>query len=212
MSISFQGVCFFYNKKKYPFNLINLNFELQEDEKVCIHGRTGEGKTTLFKLLFREVSPQKGNILVDTTLLAKEKSLHDKIVFIFQSPVDQFLFPSIKDEFLFYTNTTDGDDILQNIRELSDLFKVNVDDYFQRDMYSISHGEMRILQLILHLSRPSEYTILDEPATFLDLDIQDQFISYLDKIHNKGILIFTKYPEIYTSVVDRSVHLETLHS
>lgn len=212
MGIRIEDVCFSYKKKNYSFSFHNLNLQLKPSEKVCIHGATGSGKTTLFRLLFRDITPSSGNIFIDEVPLKKEKSLHNKVTFLFQKPEDQFLFPVINDEVLCKINNNSKEGISNNISELCELFKVKIEDYNSRDIYSISVGELRLLQLILNISQPSEYIILDEPTTFLDSDHCNRFLSYIKEMKNRGILILTKYPDIFDSFVERNISLSTIQS
>ena len=38
----------------------DVNFELQEGERVALIGENGSGKSTLFRLLTRDISPDRG--------------------------------------------------------------------------------------------------------------------------------------------------------
>ncbi|CRG95107.1 ABC transporter B family member 5, putative [Plasmodium gallinaceum] len=65
-SIKYENVSFSYNnfdenKKEV---LKNINFEINENEKVAIIGKSGSGKSTLWKLLTREYE-YEGNIYID---------------------------------------------------------------------------------------------------------------------------------------------------
>ncbi|HEX37656.1 MAG TPA: ABC transporter ATP-binding protein [Candidatus Cloacimonetes bacterium] len=212
MSIRFENVSFAYKKVKSPFQLHNLNFVLNADEKICIHGKTGAGKTTLFRLLLRDLAPGEGKIFLDDLVLPKEKNLYKKVSFIFQKPEDQFIFPVINDEFEFITEDQDNNNILQNISKLCKLFNVTIENFLDRDLYSVSIGELRLLQIIFALSMQSKYLILDEPTTFLDHENQIQFLTHIKKIKDKGVLILTKHLEIYSSIVERNISLISLQS
>ena len=40
----------------------DVNFELQEGERVALIGENGSGKSTLFRLLARDISPDRGAV------------------------------------------------------------------------------------------------------------------------------------------------------
>ncbi len=206
MSIICQNIFFAYaNRKPNSLILEDFNFELSNNETKCLYGGTGSGKTTLFNLLFGELKTRKGKILIDNTPLQKEKILFEKAAFLFQEPEKQFVFPSIQDEYKFLTSQKNGNAIAQNIKELCDRFNVMIEIFFGRDIYELSLGELRLLQIIFSFSAASEYLILDEPADHLENVHRLIFSDLIKSINNRGILILTKYPELYETVADTSI-------
>ncbi|CDU20200.1 uncharacterized protein PY17X_1358700 [Plasmodium yoelii] len=65
-SIKFENVNFIYNKfdKDKKLILKNINFEIKKNEKIAIIGKSGSGKSTIWKLLTREYE-YEGNIYID---------------------------------------------------------------------------------------------------------------------------------------------------
>ncbi|SCM11089.1 ABC transporter B family member 5, putative [Plasmodium chabaudi adami] len=65
-SIKFENVNFTYNKfdKDQKIILKNINFEIKKNEKVAIIGKSGSGKSTIWKLLTRQYE-YEGNIYID---------------------------------------------------------------------------------------------------------------------------------------------------
>lgn len=63
LKLSFNNVSFQYEEGAYVLKDINLN--LRQYEKVTFTGRTGVGKTTLFKLITGLLKPTKGNITIN---------------------------------------------------------------------------------------------------------------------------------------------------
>lgn len=206
MSILCQNIFFAYVNRK-PDSLIfeNLNFELSNNETKCLYGGTGSGKTTLFSLLFGELKTRKGNILIDNIPLQKEKTLFKKVAFLFQEPEKQFVFPSIQDEYNFLTLQQNDIAITQNIKELCEIFNVKIEYFFDRNIYELSLGELRLLQIIFSFSAATEYLILDEPADHLENAHRLKLFDLIKSTKNRGILILTKYHELYKTVADKSI-------
>ncbi|KRT84300.1 ABC transporter ATP-binding protein [Oryctes borbonicus] len=85
--IEFKQIKMRYDKS-LPYVLNNLNFTINQDEKIGIVGRTGAGKSSIISALFQLVSTE-GEILIDNlnieTILFQ--NLRSKISIIPQEPV-----------------------------------------------------------------------------------------------------------------------------
>src|SRR5579862_7848665 len=92
--------------KKYgtgTFGLSNLSLSVDKGEFVFLVGPTGSGKTTIFRLLIRDVLPTEGSITVDEwdiVNLPKSKipNLRKKVGVIFQDLkllIDRTIFENV---------------------------------------------------------------------------------------------------------------------
>jgi len=213
MSILCQNLTFNYSKRKSNSRLFEeFGFELNNNETKCIYGGTGSGKTTLFNLLFGEMKPNKGKILIDNVPLNKDKKLFDKVAFLFQELEKQFVFPSIRDEYNFLINHSNENAITQNINELCKIFNVKIEAFFHKDIYELSRGELRLLQVIFSFSAETKYLILDEPADHLEKILREKLFDLIKSTNNKGILILTKYHELYETVADESIPINAKYA
>ena len=59
--LRFDDVSFAYNDGKIPI-LVESDFSLRQNTKITIMGQNGSGKTTIFKMILGELTPQKGKI------------------------------------------------------------------------------------------------------------------------------------------------------
>ena len=59
--VSFDNVCFSFNDKK-KIILECADFTVRENTKITIMGQNGAGKSTIFKLLMRELKPESGKV------------------------------------------------------------------------------------------------------------------------------------------------------
>src|SRR3990167_5941217 len=77
---------------KYPYGNLALNdasFEIADNEFVYLVGPSGAGKTTILRLLLREVMPASGRVIVDNEEISSNKyhtlsTLRQKIGIVFQ--------------------------------------------------------------------------------------------------------------------------------
>ena len=59
--LRFDNVSFAYNDGKHPI-LVESDFSIRQNTKITIMGQNGSGKTTIFKMILGELTPQKGKI------------------------------------------------------------------------------------------------------------------------------------------------------
>jgi len=77
---------------KYPYGNLALNdasFEIDDNEFVYLVGPSGAGKTTILRLLLREIMPASGRVIVDNEEVSSNKyhtltALRQKIGIVFQ--------------------------------------------------------------------------------------------------------------------------------
>ncbi len=158
--------------------LQNLNFVIQRKEKIAFVGRNGEGKTTLIRLLHRELEPTAGKLSIGSmakvgyyaqnqnTLLDPKKTVFETIDDIAVGDM-RLKVRSILGSFLF-----DSDDIEK---------KVSV----------LSGGEKARLALAKLLLNPYNVLILDEPTNHLDMQSKDVLKNAL--LHYDGTLILVSH-------------------
>jgi ABC-type multidrug transport system fused ATPase/permease subunit len=87
-TVRFQDVVFSYKQGGLPV-LKGLSFDIRNNEKIGIVGRTGAGKSSLTMALFRINELASGRILIDGTDIATMplRTLRSKLSIIPQSPV-----------------------------------------------------------------------------------------------------------------------------
>ncbi|MFC5386344.1 ABC transporter ATP-binding protein [Aquamicrobium segne] len=84
--IKFEDVVFSYEKSKSPV-LKNVSIQAKRGEVVALVGPSGGGKSTMFSLLLRFISPQSGRIVIDGMDIQNStlESLRDNIASVSQN-------------------------------------------------------------------------------------------------------------------------------
>ena len=182
----------FYYKKDNPIYK-DFSLELNKGELITIFGKSGTGKTTLFKLIFGSLKPIKGTI---------EKS---KIAMIFQDPYNSF-HPtySIKEQIK---------DVVGNIssKELKD-FLGNLtleEEILSKKPYELSGGQLQRCSILRALLMKPDLLLVDEPTSALDniiaYDVMKLLITLLDKC---AILLITHDLDMASWCSDKIIRLE----
>ena len=109
-NIEFKNVEFQYNSNKL---FKNLNFKIEPNKMTAIVGKSGEGKSTILKLISKSYSVDGGKILIDNYNIndLSEKTIKDNISVVSQSP---YIFNlSIKDNIKLANPTATNEQIIE---------------------------------------------------------------------------------------------------
>jgi ATP-binding cassette subfamily B protein/ATP-binding cassette subfamily C protein len=198
-TIEFRNVSF-----KYPgsdaYALKNMSIKMRANEKLCIVGANGSGKTTFIKLLTRLYFPTEGEILLNGININEYD--YEKYQRLF-SPVfqDYSLYTLPLRDNIALSNEQDEERIIELCKKcgLSYLLEklpngINTSVYknFDGEGFEPSGGEGQRIAIARALYHCSSICLLDEPTAALDpvseYDIYTQFNSM---ITNKCAVLIT---------------------
>lgn len=190
--------------------LEDINLSFSTDERILLVGNTGSGKTTLIYLLDLLLKPSSGVILYDgVNPFEKSFEFRKKIGVSFQIPERQFFNESVKEEIVYaaknFSVPCSDSDILDIIKKVG-LSK----DILNKSPFNLSGGEQRKVAIASILIHKPEFLLFDEPTAGLDLkgmlSIRDILRNFKDE--NKGYIIATHEPELFTDLCNREIKLE----
>lgn len=158
--IQFEHVSYTYPESNFSVN--DLNLEIQKGKKYAIIGHSGSGKSTIVKLLSKQLSPYSGRIMIDEHELSSIE--HSSFLWC----VNQF-------EHIFASDFLDNVTIFKSYPSAS-LDKIKsllhcsqIEDIYNRaDCSNLSGGEKDILIAIRSLLINNDVIVLDEPMISLD--------------------------------------------
>ena len=216
--IKFQNVT-----KVYPRNthgsiskvvLDGVSFEINNKEFISLVGRSGAGKTTLFKLLLAEEKPTKGRIFLDSQDVHKIKranlfQLRRRIGMVFQ---DYKLLPSkTVFENIAYVMEVIGKSDEEINRDAVEVLKiVGLNDRMHNFPAELSGGESQRAAIARALIHRPDVILADEPTGNLDPYNTSEILKILLKIHEIGttVVLATHNKEIVNSLGKRVITLE----
>jgi ATP-binding cassette subfamily F protein 3 len=176
---------------KYDDNkeiLKNINFEINEGEKITILGKNGSGKSTLLKLLMGKLTPNKGTI---------EWGYNIKIGYLDQ--VISSLNKSLNVMDIIWGEVLVWQDF--EVRKYLGRFGFSGDSVF-KDVETLSGGELTRLALAKLILQKPNVLILDEPTNHLDIFTVQTLEETLKEF--KGSIIMVSHDEkLITSLSDR---------
>ncbi len=175
--------------------LNGLTLSINEGEFVVLYGKTGCGKSTLFKLIKKELTPagvENGEILFKGKN-KKELSLRESaegIGFVMQSPENQIVTDRVWHELAFYMENLGypSEKISARVGEVSNYFGIT--PWFGKDTVCLSGGEKQLLTLASVMTVSPSLLILDEPTARLDPIAANGFLSTIKRLNSElGITV-----------------------
>ncbi len=182
--LEFKNVCFGYDKNQV---LKGINFKINVGETIGIVGKSGAGKTTIFNLINKLYTPEKGTILLDNININEltEDTIRENISTITQDP---YIFNMSIKENLKIVNPQITD---EEIKEKCKLCKL--DDYINsldhkydtlvgENGVILSGGLKQRLAIARALVKNSKIIMLDEATSSLDNETQEHIHDSIRKI------------------------------
>lgn len=200
--------------KKYPNGVVaanGINVEIDRGEFVYVVGPSGAGKSTFIKMMYREESPTKGDIIINGINLATLRSkrvpyLRRQIGVVFQ---DFKLLPKLN----VYENVAFA---LEVIEESPKQIRKKVNDVLalvgltqKARMFpnELSGGEQQRVSIARSIVNVPKVVIADEPTGNLDPDTSWEIMKIFEQINARGttIVMATHNKEIVNTIRHRVI-------
>lgn len=167
-SIEFKNVSFSYNNDKEI--LKNINFKINNGEKIAIVGPTGSGKTTIIQLLLKFYNINSGSILIDGKNIndINTNILRDNIKVVLQDA--HLNNENIKDVLKYSNNVSDMEikDLLKKINIKPNFLGMNDNLENITSIDNLSNGQKQIISMIRAMLSNPKIVILDEATSDVD--------------------------------------------
>jgi iron complex transport system ATP-binding protein len=199
MLIEVESVSFRYRE---PWVLEDVSFQINRGDFIGVIGPNGSGKTTLLKILYRHLSPQKGQVLFDHTPMGSmhRADIAKKIAIVAQET--HILFPLLAQEIVLmgrspylghrlFENTKDLE-VARRSMDWTETFALS-----DRAIDELSGGERKRVFIARALAQEPEVILFDEPTANLDIHHQIEFLHLLLNLNReKGLTIIMALHDI----------------
>lgn len=196
-NVTFKNVSFTYEN-----NLIldNISFNIESNSLTAIVGKSGSGKSTIFRLLLRLYKLDKGNIYIDGT------SIYDYSKDVYSSNVSI----STQKPFIFNMSIRENLSLVDPNKEnqIEACKRVGIHDFImslpngyntilKEDATDISGGQKQLIALARTLLSKSEILLFDEVTASLDPNTAKQAIKVLkDLKKDHTVIMITHKPQL----------------
>src|SRR5690554_5495127 len=167
----------------------NVSFKIDKGESLAILGRTGSGKSTIIKLLTRQIDPDEGRILIDGIDL-KEVNLDAYRKQLGLVPQEIFLFSDTIRNNVGFGLTEDeevsDEEIIEvlktahvwhNVKE----FKEGLDTVLGERGVNLSGGQKQRISIARALIRKPKLLVLDDCLSAVDTDTEEIILRNFSK-------------------------------
>lgn len=194
--------------------LNDIDISIGKGEFVYITGPSGAGKTTFLRLIYREVEPTGGQIIVNGRNLSRlTKSnlayFRRTLGVVFQDYkllLTHTVFENVS--FALQVVGISGKENQRRTREV--LFQVGLGDRMDAYPLQLAGGEQQRVAIARAIVNRPSLILSDEPTGNLDVESARQIIHLLEEVHSNGttILVATHNQEIIREFPHRVVVLD----
>ena len=195
--VEFKNVSFMYEKQEI---LKNVSFEIPPQSFTAIVGKSGSGKSTIFRLLLRLYKANKGTILLD------DDSIYNYTKEVYSSNVSIVT----QKPFIFDMNIRENLNLVDSNYEhqIEACKRVGIHDYIMSlkdgyntklvaDAENISNGQKQLIALARTLLSKSEVLLFDEVTSSLDINTSKHVMNILNDLkRDHTILMITHKPTL----------------
>jgi energy-coupling factor transport system ATP-binding protein len=168
-AITVKQVSFSWSAKDRVLESCSL--EVPPGQFWMLLGNNGSGKSTLLRLIAGLLTPDSGEIKIDSPF-----------GFVFQNPDRQLVMPTVAADIAFglVAEKLSAVEVRNRVREA--LAAVNLLELERRPIYALSGGQKQRVAIAGALARHCQIILFDEPTALLDSDTQIELVEQVQNL------------------------------
>lgn len=188
--VDFNNVTFSYDEDK---NIVeNLSFSVKEGEQVTLSGRTGAGKSTIFKLLLGLFEPGKGSVSIAGQKVTAIPDSEKRKIYGYVEQTFHMVPGTVKDQITLYDTSITDEDVIEAAKTagLHDAIMELENGYDTIcKPEDFSQGQWQLLSIARAAAAKPELLLLDEITANLDADTEKNVLEALNRVSENRTVI-----------------------
>jgi ABC-type multidrug transport system fused ATPase/permease subunit len=210
--ITINNLNFSYNKDDNKKLFDNFYLTIKNNQKIAIIGSSGNGKSTLIKLIMCYYNVPNGTIFIDSEDVNNFDltDLRSQIGYVQQNSK---LFNTTLLKNLQYGNNMSEKDIIELLQKmkLDNIFK-NLKNGLDTDVgiegNNLSGGQRQLVHIFRAIAKNNKIIILDEPTSAIDKENTTNIINIFKKLKDRTLILIT-HDETLLPYVDRVITIDS---
>ncbi|GAA4240954.1 ABC transporter ATP-binding protein [Winogradskyella damuponensis] len=210
--IEFKNVSFVYPDTNIEA-LKDVSFTLKSGKTLAILGKTGSGKSTILDLIGRLYDINKGEILIDNTIISELNlySLRESIGYV---PQDAFLFSdSIKNNIKFGKEDATDEDVIEaakNAKVHKNIIDFNkgYDTILGERGITLSGGQKQRVSIARAIIKKPDILLFDDCLSAVDTETEEKILKNLVKLTKDKTTIIVSHRVSSAKNADTIIVLE----
>lgn len=199
----------------------DLNFKINPGSCFVIIGPSGSGKSTLLALILGQLSPQRGQVLVQDSSLGQydvnqvKKDYFQKIAYVGPDPF--LVTGSIRDNLVYGLNEKVSDEKLFDVmREVEGQFIFEIKDGLNHHITyqgeGLSSGQKQRIALARALLRNPSILVLDEATANLDSETENSLVKRFQSLKGKMTMLVVTHRQPLLVLADHVLDLGKMNA
>lgn len=188
--VQFNDVTFGYEADHTV--IADKTFVVNRGEQVTLSGRTGAGKSTIFKLLLGLYKPQKGSILINDMNSAAIPDNRKRKIFGYVEQSFHMVPGTIKDQITLYDKSISDEAVIKaaKLTGLHDTIMNFENGYYTQCTQEVfSQGQWQLLSIARATAANPELLLLDEITANLDANTERDVLTALKGVSENRTVI-----------------------
>ncbi|WP_343348859.1 ABC transporter ATP-binding protein [Terrisporobacter petrolearius] len=209
LNIELNNVNFHYEEGE---NILeNINLSIKYKESVTFAGRTGSGKTTLFKLILGLLEPNSGSVTLSDVKVSEIPNYEKRKIFGYVEQSFSFIKGSVGEQISLKDKTISKEDI-ENAMKFVGLhdYVITLEEGYNTlaSPHLFSQGQRQLLSIARAIVTSPQIMLLDEITANLDSETEEKIISVLRSASSERTVISISHRLTSVLTCDRIIKLE----
>ncbi|UPA32172.1 ABC transporter ATP-binding protein/permease [Terrisporobacter glycolicus] len=191
--------------------LENVNLSIKHKESVTFAGRTGSGKTTLFKLILGLLEPSSGSVTLSNVKVSEIPNYEKRKIFGYVEQSFSFIKGSVGEQISLKDEKISKEDI-ENAMKFVGLhdYIINLEEGYDTlaSPHLFSQGQRQLLSIARAIVTSPPIMLLDEITANLDSETEEKIISVLRGVSSEKTVLSISHRLTSVLTCDRIIKLE----